>query len=213
MVGAVITLERGLRIFWTLLLLVGFAHARPPASGPTEIRPILIGQRAPDATVYTPDGKPVQLAALLAEKPTVLVFLRGGWCYYCKAQLGQLREIEGALTQTGYRIIAVSGDKPETLKAAPLFEGSYQVYSDAKGVAAQAYGLTYHALAKHFGLPSNLERWKKMHGPAKPWLPVPAVFLAHRSGLIVYEYVNVDFTVRLSGEVLLTAAQVYAEPK
>ncbi|MGK0360205.1 MAG: peroxiredoxin [Bradymonadia bacterium] len=202
-----------MRFLWILLFLVGTADARPHAPKPTEVRPILIGQRGPDATVLTPDGTPVQLAALMAEQPTVLVFLRGGWCYYCQKQLGQLRTIEAALNQTGYRIIAISGDAPAVLKAAPMVEGSYKVYSDQLGVAARAYGLSYLALAKHFGTPGNFRRWQKAHGTTRPWLPVPAVFLAHRSGLIVYEYVNVDFSVRLSGEVLLTAAQVYAEAK
>ena len=174
---------------------------------------MLIGQRAPDATLRTPDGKTVKLATLMAEQPSVLVFLRGGWCYYCQAQLGQLRQIEAALLQTGYRIIAITGDTPEALKAAPVTDTGYKIYSDVNGEAAQAFGLSYLALAKHFGAPQLLAQWKKTHGDARPWLPVPAVFLAHRSGLIVYEYVNIDYQVRLSGEVLLTAARAYAEPK
>jgi hypothetical protein len=42
-------------------------------------------------------------------------------------------------------------------------------------------------------------------------LPVPGVFLVHTNRLIVYEYVNVDHKVRLSGAVLLSAAKAYRQ--
>jgi peroxiredoxin len=196
--------------------LTSMAHARGNAAAPDAIRPLLIGQSMPDVTVKDVDGKPVQLKAILAEQPSVVVFLRGGWCYFCNRQLQQMRLIQTPLAQSGYRVVVISGDPPGRLKSGLAMQtGDKQaiVLSDPTGDAARALGLAYDALAKHFGATASFEKWQALHGKIKPWLPVPAVFLVHRSGLIVYEYINVDFTVRLSGEVLLTAAQAYAEPK
>ena len=60
-----------------------------------------------------------------------------------------------------------------------------------------------------------MKKWAAAHertqNTKNPVLPVPAVFLVHRSGLVVYEYINVKIKVRASGVVLLSAAKVYRE--
>lgn len=50
-----------------------------PASAPHEIRPLLIGSDVPSAEVRDVEGRPVDLRALVAGKPTLLLFYRGGW--------------------------------------------------------------------------------------------------------------------------------------
>lgn len=49
------------------------------AEGPEAICPLLPGARIPDLSLQDVDGRAVNLATLVAEKPTVLVFFRGGW--------------------------------------------------------------------------------------------------------------------------------------
>jgi peroxiredoxin len=46
---------------------------------PSAVHPILVGTRVPDVALMAADGSPVELAAALSGKPTVLVFYRGGW--------------------------------------------------------------------------------------------------------------------------------------
>ena len=36
------------------------------------------------------DGTPFDLGAAFSEKPTVLIFYRGGWCPFCNRELGEL---------------------------------------------------------------------------------------------------------------------------
>ena len=43
------------------------------------VRPLLIGATAPGATLANRAGEPVELAKVLSNKPTVVVFYRGGW--------------------------------------------------------------------------------------------------------------------------------------
>ncbi len=49
------------------------------ADSPLTIRPLLIGTEVPDALLRTPAGDQVSLRQQIADKPTVLVFYRGGW--------------------------------------------------------------------------------------------------------------------------------------
>ncbi len=44
-----------------------------------EICPLLVGERVPPVTLKTVDGRPFDLRAAIARKPTVLIFYRGGW--------------------------------------------------------------------------------------------------------------------------------------
>jgi peroxiredoxin len=81
------------------------------------IRPLPAGARMPaDTRVLTVDGRPFDLSAAVAGKPTVLIFYRGGWCPYCNAHLRELQKSVGALRQMGYQLLAVSADTPEALR-------------------------------------------------------------------------------------------------
>ncbi len=52
---------------------------KPVASSAEEICPVLEGMKIPDETVKTVDGSEVSLNDVVAKKPTVLIFYRGGW--------------------------------------------------------------------------------------------------------------------------------------
>jgi hypothetical protein len=43
------------------------------------VQPILAGQTFPQSALKGVDGSAVDVSALLAEKPSVVVFYRGGW--------------------------------------------------------------------------------------------------------------------------------------
>src|SRR5262245_9715985 len=83
---------------------------------PEDISPLLVGETIPVATLPDAQNKPTDLQALIAKKPTILVFYRGGWCPYCNKQLAGLQQIEKDLTDMGYQLIAVSTDSPDNLQ-------------------------------------------------------------------------------------------------
>lgn len=49
------------------------------APSPKQVRPLLIGATVPPVTLATGAGEAVELAEVLSNKPTVVVFYRGGW--------------------------------------------------------------------------------------------------------------------------------------
>ena len=77
-------------LFFMLALLLGGGFlsdaantADQVASSAQEARPIAVGAAAPDAALRDLNGNDVTLHAIVAERPTVLIFYRGSWCPYC----------------------------------------------------------------------------------------------------------------------------------
>ena len=50
-----------------------------PAESSMEIHPLVIGSELPELKIRDGDGKVFDLNAAISEKPTVLIFYRGGW--------------------------------------------------------------------------------------------------------------------------------------
>lgn len=197
-----------------LTLLASGARAEV-AMSIAQVRPLLIGQSAPNAVLLDLEGRETSLEALLTKQQAVVVFFRGGWCPYCTKQLQQLQQIMSALGQAHYQVIAISPDPPEQLRGFKSERGlKFDVYSDPGGAAAERFGLAYRVGPADFGGDAMFASWRDVapeHRSKAPRLPVPAVFLTLPSRIIVYQYVNIDVNVRLSAEVLLTAARAYGQ--
>ncbi|WP_104735514.1 peroxiredoxin-like family protein [Hanstruepera ponticola] len=164
-----------------------------------DISPLLIGETIPDAILLDPNGNQVSVNSLIKNKPTVLVFYRGGWCPYCNNQLSALGESEQEIMDLGYQIIAVSPDHVESLQ--PTIEGerlSYSVFADPKAEFIQAVGIGFKTPEKAKGY-----IFKKTQKEASDILPVPTVMIVDTKGKILYEYINPDYSTRLSSELLL----------
>ena len=204
---------KNVRLLVTLassVALVALLRAAAPtlAESPESARPLAVGAKAPAVTLTTVDGADFALGPAFADKPTVLVFYRGSWCPYCNTQLAALGELEPRLLALGYQIIAVSPDSAPGLRAmAGKNQLTYRLLSDHGMVASAAYGVAYR-------LSAALEKAYRGYGVALTpipggdgyWLPVPAVFLVGRDGVIKFAYSNPDYKVRLASADLLAAA-------
>lgn len=180
----------------------------PPASA-SLVDPVKVGEAAPIATLQKPNGKEVDMARLYAKKPTVLIFYRGGWCPYCNVHLGKIAEAEAELVKLGFQVVAVSPDRPAELKNT-LDKGdyTYQLLSDSKMDLSKAYGLAFHVdngtVEKYVNYGIDLD---KASGESHHLLPVPAVYIVDRSGVIQFAHWSPDYKTRLENEELLSAAR------
>ena len=179
------------------------------------VTPILNGQKIPDVTIYDVRDKAYLLTELVKEKPTILIFYRGGWCPYCSAQLGRIKALEPKLLELGYQIIALSPDSPQRLQSAEL--KSYfkaKIMSDKTFDASEQFGLGYFLEDKL----ANIYRKKlgvefvNINGESRVALPVPAVYIIDKNGVVQFNYVNPDYKVRLDEELLFEAARVLTAP-
>jgi peroxiredoxin len=184
------------------------------APSAAEAKPLTVGATAPAVTVKTADGTAFDLGAALAEKPTILIFYRGGWCPFCNRELGELAEFEPKFTVLGYQIIAISTDAPSGL--APTAEKNHIVYrllSDRDMVAASAYQVAFRVDAatqkKYAGYKISLA---PIPGePDSVWLPVPTAYVIGRDRVIRFAFSNPDFKARVPAVELLAAAQSAAK--
>lgn len=205
-----------LSLFQLSILTTPVVAATTDAGVPSdaaEIKPLLVGSQIPSVSVKTADGKSIRLESHLKDKKTVLIFYRGGWCPYCNRQLSGLKDIEADLKKLGFQIVAVSSDLPEKLSDTSQKDKlSYELLSDSDAIASRAFGIAFKVtetnrlMMKTVGI--DIE---KASGNAAHILPVPSVFVVNKAGTIVFSYVNPNYKIRLSSEVVLSAAKTMAE--
>lgn len=185
------------------------ADSRAVPLAAEDTKPIQVGAALPQATLHTVDGEPVELRSLAGERPLALIFYRGGWCPYCNAHLGELQKAEAELVGLGYRLVAVSADRPEKLReSVRKHELAYTLLSDAGMECAESFGIAFRVDD------ATIETYKKYgidledaSGQTHHILPVPTVALVDTQGVIRFIYSNPDYKVRLSTADLLAAAR------
>ena len=179
------------------------------ANNASEICPIKISEKVPKANVRNLEGELINLQDVVQEKPTILIFYRGGWCPYCNLQLADLNKIENQILELGYQLVAVSIDKPEKLKESlDKHKLNYILLSDSKAEASTAFGLAFYVADDYNKmLLSHNMSLEEASGEKHHILPVPAVFIVDQEGIVQFEYVNPDYKIRLDGDILLKAAE------
>lgn len=168
-----------------------------------EVSPLLIGEKIPSIELLSENGETIKSTAIIAQKKTILVIYRGGWCPYCNAHLTALGESEKELLDLGYQIVAISPDSPKNLQKAKSGEKiNYRLYSDSNGNFSKGLGIAFQA-------PENYKPYigKGSEGVNTSFLPVPSIFILDTKGEILFEYIAPDFKHRISNELLIAAAK------
>ncbi|MGB5875528.1 MAG: peroxiredoxin-like family protein [Bacteroidota bacterium] len=179
------------------------------APTPSDICPLNVGSHIPDVNVATVDGSPTNLRDQVRQKPTILVFYRGGWCPYCNSQLQQLHEAEPELVRMGYQILAISADRPSKLReSVDKHSLGFTLLSDSSMAATRAFGIAFQLDQE------TVQRYKKYDmdleeasGKKHHQLPVPAVYIVGTDRLVCFAYAHPNHQVRLDPDVLLAAAK------
>jgi len=201
-------------LFLLACLLSTTSMAKSIAESENLISPLLNGQQVPSVLTTTAENKEVDLLSLINNKKTILFFYRGGWCPFCNTQMGQLKSIEGELTKLGFQLIGISTDSVEDLKESIKDkELNYQLVSDYHSVVSEEFGLAYFSSQKvtdRYLAMMNLTNPLKKNAAGIPRLvlPAPAIYVVDANGLVQFSYVNTNYKVRLSEELLLLAAKL-----
>lgn len=175
-----------------------------------DISPLLIGEKLPNATLKNAEGKTVKLHTLLSEKPTVLVFYRGGWCPYCNLQLSGLATAEEDILRLGYQIIAISPDDYQNLQhTAEKDSIKYTLLSDKDGAFMQEIGIAFKTPLMVKGYVST----KGQKGETSDAIPVPTVMVVGTDSSILFEYINPNYKIRISEELLIAVLKTLKTSK
>ncbi|GGZ20487.1 peroxiredoxin [Echinicola pacifica] len=189
-----------IKLLTALVMAFGItaSYAQDLPANPTDISPLLIGEKVPSISILDADSKKHNLKDVVSEKPTLLIFYRGGWCPYCNKHLADLQTIEQDILDMGYQIVAISPDSPEGLHATvDKNELKYDLYSDSDLAVTKAFGLAYKAPEKYKKMLFNASAEKN---PGE--LPVPALFVVDQEGTIQFEYINPNYDQRINAPML-----------
>lgn len=169
-----------------------------------DISPLLIGEILPKANLVNADGKKILLKDVLSEKPTVLVFYRGGWCPYCNIQLSGLVKLEQEILNLGYQIVAISPDDYQNLKNTEEKDSiNYQLFSDPNGKFIKDIGIAFQTPTMMKGFIAA----RNQIGETSEVMPVPTVMIVDKDGKILFEYIKPNYKERISSEMLLAVVK------
>jgi len=161
-------------------------------------RALSAGAQPPSFELNDHNGKFVSSADLLAKGHLVISFIRGRWCPFCVGQMEAMNLIAPEIQQAGASLVAIS---PQTVHQSYFMHDQHKLrfplLSDTGNSVAHQFGVAYkvpyyqQALYKRvfINLPhtNGDESWE---------LPIPAIFILGRDGMVLYASANEDYTER-----------------
>ena len=188
---------------------IAIAGAEEVPKKATDVNPVLVGSVLPDIILKNKDGERVKLKEKVKEKPTVLIYYRGGWCPFCMKHLSAVGKSYKQLKDMGYQVIAVSPDNPAAMKRMGEKSPAYTVLSDSKMTGAKKLGIAFKVSDELVKL--YKEKYKidieRDSGETHHLLPVPSVFIIDKDAVVQFHYVNPNYKYRLGAELLIAAAK------
>ena len=164
-----------------------------------------VNDKAPTFTAKNQAGKTISLKEQLKSGAVVLIFYRGQWCPYCNKQLKRLEDSLSLITAKGATLIAVTPEKQENInKTIEKTKATYSILFDDGLKIMKSYDVAYTVddktveKYKGYGIDFN-----EVNGSNGANLPVPAVYVINKEGVIVYKYFDVDYRNRASVQDIL----------
>lgn len=191
-----------------LLLLIGvaaFSQVPNPISFGISSDAVPVGlkkgQKAPDFTLKTAEGKNFNLYTKLKSNPVVLIFYRGYWCPVCNRYLSAYQDSLHLITQKGVDFIAVTPETYENVeKTREKTNADFKILSDPDGKIMIAYQLNFKVTTDYQKMIETKLHASiaKTNGQDEASLPVPATFIINKYGTIVYQQFDLDYHKRAS---------------
>lgn len=152
-----------------------------------------IGDKIEDTILLNNLGDKVSIMDVLGKQPAIISFYRGTWCPYCNLELSTYNEL--LKDKNKIKMIAISPERPES--SINVENLNFEVLSDIDNKFAKKLNLTFDITETiediYDGFGINLE---KSQGKKSRILPIPATYIIDSSGVIVYAYIDADYTKR-----------------
>ena len=184
------------KVFFRIMLLATWASADAQV-GPQGLK---TNTAAPDFTATDQNGATFHLKSSLAKGPVLLVFYRGQWCPFCNKELKSLEDSLTLITQKGATLVAVTPELQENVSKTIAKTGAtYPILYDEGLKIMKSYDVAYAVdstwTARYLKFGVNVARNNGSNGNN---LPVPAIYIIDRKGIIVYRFFEPDFRIRPS---------------
>lgn len=178
--------------------------------GETAPRP---GDAMPPFMLPDETGRLVALSSLLESGPVAVMFFRGHWCPYCRLNMRAVAQAGARIRAIGAQVVAIM---PEI-----------QQFTEHLKDEADAWFPILTDLDNGYALSLNLAIWlgaeiqqllsyqdmAKFHGNDGWMLPIPAVFVVGRDGIVKARFVDPDFRKRMEIDDLIVALENASEQR
>jgi peroxiredoxin len=165
------------------------------------------GEEMPPFLLPDEKGRLVSLPSLLAQGPVAVMFFRGHWCPYCRLNMRAVIQAEARIKAMGAQIVAIM---PETQAFTEQFKADsdapFPMLTDLDNGYALSINLAIWLGAEIQQLLSYQDM-AKFHGNEGWMLPIPAVFVVGRDGIVKARFVDPDFRKRMEIDDLLAALE------
>ncbi|KQT25655.1 MAG: peroxiredoxin-like family protein [Bradyrhizobium sp.] len=165
------------------------------------------GDPMPSFMLPDEGGHLVSLPSLLRSGPVAVMFFRGHWCPYCRLNVRAVVQALDRIKAFGAQVVAIM---PET-----------QEYTRQLKAESRAPFPMLTDLDNGYALSLNLAIWlgveiqqllsyqdmAKFHGNDGWLLPIPAVFVVGRDGIVKARFVDPDFRKRMEIDDLIEALE------
>lgn len=167
------------------------------------------GDRAPAFALPNAVGKTVIFAELLKQGPVVINFYRGAWCPYCNLALRALQEALPLFQALGAQLVAISPNLPDKALSSIEKHGlTYEVLTDTHNALARQYGLVFTLSEAVRPIYQQIGFDLPAHNGDNTWeLPFPATYVVDQNGMVVYSFVNADYTKRAEPAAVVAVLQ------
>lgn len=160
---------------------------------------LFINSKAPDFKAKDQSGAEVSLKDLRKKGPVVIIFYRGNWCPYCSKELKNFQDSLEYITAKGASLIAITPEAGAGISKTVEKTGAvFPIIHDANMKISKSYAVSFEvdektaARYKNFGTDLMVTNNQK----AKPYLPVPAVYVINREGAVTYRFFDADYKKR-----------------
>lgn len=164
-----------------------------------------VGDAFPSAVLFNAHGKEVALEELLMEGPLVVTFYRGGWCPYCNLELKSYQAVLSEIKANGGQLVAITPEpSANTLATSQQNELSFDILTDEENKLAKELGILMFLTEELQNLYGGAHLdWKAYTINEKIALPIPATFVVGQDGIIIYRFIDEDYTKRAEPEEVL----------
>jgi peroxiredoxin len=164
------------------------------------------GDVAPEFTLANATGKEVQLSDYLKKGPVVLTWYRGGWCPYCNMTLLYLQKQLPNIQLKGANLLALTPELPDkSISTTEKHQLQFEVLSDVGNKVAKQYGIVFKltdAVAEVYQKGFDLHGF---NGDESDELPLAATYVIDQNGVIVYTFLDAEYTNRAEAKDILAA--------
>ena len=164
-----------------------------------------IGETLPAFLLPDQEGRLTGLAELLTRGPTVVSFLRGHWCPYCRLTASAFAQVQDRIGPA--HMVAIT---PETgafnARLKQDAEIDFRVLTDPDSGYALSLNLAFWVDDQFADLMRSVGQDLAAYHTRGAWvLPVPATFVVDSRGVVVARQVDPDYRRRMEIEDLVAA--------